>query len=158
MEKPVSKRLTDYVEKIAILYPMQYGFRQNSSVDMALVNIQDIITKSTDSNQYAAVVFLDLAKAFDTVDHSILLKMSIYGIRGVALLWFTDYLSGRTQQVQCNGALSSFRYIKCGVPQGSNLGQLLFLLYINDLPKATKVLKYVLFADDTNAFCCHMTF
>src|SRR6218665_1554017 len=74
---------------------------------------------------------------------------------GVALLWFTDYLSGRTQQVQCNGALSTFRYIKCGVPQGSNLGPLLFLLYINDLPNATKVLKYILFADDTNAFCCH---
>src|SRR6218665_1597411 len=81
-EKAVSKRLTDYVEKAAIFYPMQYGFRQKYSVDMALVNIQDLITKAIDSNQYAAGVFLDLAKAFDTVDHSILLKkMSIYGIR-----------------------------------------------------------------------------
>src|SRR6218665_3528470 len=80
--------LTDYVEKAGILYRMQYGFRQNYSVDMALVNIQDLITKAIDSNQYAAGVFLDFAKAFDTVDHSILLKkMSIYGIRGVALLW-----------------------------------------------------------------------
>src|SRR6218665_784014 len=95
MEKAVSKRLTDYVEKAAILYPRQYGFRKNYSVDMALVNIQDLITKAIDSNQYAAGVFLDLAKAFDTMDHSILFKkISIYGIRGVALLWFTDYLSG----------------------------------------------------------------
>src|SRR6218665_2208514 len=91
--------LTDYVEKAGILYRMQYGFRQNYSVDMALVNIQDLITKAIDSNQYAAGVFLDFAKAFDTVDHSILCKnMSIYEIRGVALLWFTDYLLGRTQQ------------------------------------------------------------
>ncbi len=154
MEKAVSNRLTDYIEKISILYPMQYGFRQNHSVDMALVNIQDLITEAIDANKYSIGVFLDLAKAFDTVDHSILLKkMSIYGIRGIPLDWFSNYLSERCQQVQCNGVLSMFKSIKYGVPQGSNLGPLLFLLYINDLPNATKVLKYILFADDTNAFC-----
>ena len=123
---------------------------------MALVNIQDLITKAIDSNQYVAGGFLDLAKVFDTVDHSILfLKMSIYGVREVALLWFTDYLSGRIQQDQCNGALSTFKSIKCEVPQGSNIGPLLFLFYINDLPDAAKVLKHILFADDTNVFYCH---
>src|SRR6218665_97231 len=81
--------------------------------------------------------------------------MSIYGIRGIPLDWFSNYLSERCQQVQCNGALSMFKPVKYGVPQGSNLGPLLSLLYINDLPNATKVLKYILFADDTNAFCCH---
>src|SRR6218665_786531 len=92
---------------------MQYGFRQNHSVDMALVNIQDLITEAIDANKYSIDVFLDFAKIFDTVDHSILLKtMSIYGIRGIPLDWFSNYLSERCQQVQCNGVLSMFKTIK----------------------------------------------
>src|SRR6218665_1721580 len=112
-----------------------------------------------DTKKYAIGIFLDLAKAFNTVDHKILLtKLKFYGIRGTTLQWFLNYLTSRSQQVYCNGvtvALSSFKHINSGVPQGSNLGPLLFLLYINDLPKATKALKLVLFADNTNAFYSH---
>ena len=98
-------------------------------------------------------LFIDLSKAFDTVNHDILLaKLEFYGVRGVALQWFKSYLSCRTQFVQYNGYNSSSKYIKCGVPQGSILGPLLFLLYINDLCNVSKALDFILFADDTNIF------
>ena len=98
-------------------------------------------------------VFIDLQKAFDTVNHSILLKkLEHYGIRGTVLDWFSSYLSNRKQFVSVNGATSDHATITCGVPQGSVLGPLLFLLYINDLPNASKVLSFYLFADDTNIY------
>src|SRR6218665_2774396 len=124
---------------------------------MALLNIHDLITKAIDTSKFSIGIFLDLAKAFDTVDHTILIqKLEHYGVRGIPLYpWFKNYLDSRLQQVQCNGALSSLMPIKCGVPQGSNLGPLLFLLYINDLPNASKLLNIILFADDTNAFYLH---
>ena len=99
-------------------------------------------------------IFLDFSKAFDTVDHSILLrKLSHYGIRGNALDWFENYLSGRTQYVTYNGVSSQYKSISCGVPQGSILGPLLFLVYINDLCSLCKHTAPILFADDTNLFC-----
>ena len=101
-------------------------------------------------------MFIDLSKAFDTVSHDILLaKLEFYGVRGVALEWFKSYLSCRSQFVQYNGYSSSSKYIKCGVPQGSILGALLFLLYINDLCDVSKALDFILFADDTNIFYSH---
>lgn len=154
MEKSMCTRLNSYIEKFELLYPGQFGFRSGHSTDMALVNIQDLITEAIDTNKHSVGVFLDLAKAFDTVNHQILIKkLQHYGIRGKPLTWFGDYLNNRFQQVRCNGVTSSFRPIKCGVPQGSNLGPLLFLLYINDLPQACKTMKIILFADDTNIFC-----
>lgn len=112
-----------------------------------------------DKNEYSLGVFLDLAKAFDTVDHRILLaKMQHYGIRGNALDWFTSYLTDRQQQVLCNGNYSKFLPIKFGVPQGSILGPLLFLIYINDLPNSSKLLHYILFADDTNVFLSNASY
>ena len=101
-------------------------------------------------------LLIDLSKAFDTVNHDISLsKLEHYGIRGPASRWFRSYLSGRTQFVQYNGYDTSPSYIKCGVPQGSILGPLLFLLYVNDLCKVSKVLDMILFAEDTNIFYSH---
>ena len=101
-------------------------------------------------------MFLDLSKAFDTIDHQILFtKLEHYGIRDVALQWIKSYFSCRQQFVQINQTCSSMQTIKCGVPQGSILGPLFFILYINDLPKASKLTELLLFADDTSIFFSH---
>ncbi|CAB4019925.1 Hypothetical predicted protein, partial [Paramuricea clavata] len=96
------------------------------------------------------VVLIDLKKAFDTVDHQILKKLELYGIKGQALSFLESYLSNRNQKCQIQGSVSSEKLIKCGVPQGSILGPLFFLLYINDLPQCLDKTKPRLFADDTN--------
>ena len=101
-------------------------------------------------------IFLDFAKAFDTVNHDILLKkLEYYGIRGVALKLFKSYLADRMQCTEIGDQQSSLKYIKCGVPQGSILGPLLFLLYINDIIASSNVLKFTLFADDTSLYYSH---
>ena len=124
---------------------------------LPLINIQDKISQAMDRNEFSIGIFLDLSKAFDTVDHDILFKkLQNYGIRGTPLLWFKDYLTHHFQQVKCNGIYSTFQLIKFGVPQGSILGPLLFLLYINDLPNSSALLEFVLFADDCNVFFCHI--
>ena len=126
---------------------------------MSLLDIQDKITQAMDNNEFSIGIFLDLAKAFDTVDHKILLsKLEHYGVKDKALDWFKSYLSNRYQQVSCNGKLSNFQLIMFGVPQGSILGPLLFLIYINDLPNSSTLLHYILFADDSNAFLSHASY
>ena len=101
-------------------------------------------------------VFLDLSKPFDTLDHQILItKLEHYGIRDVALQWIISYFSCRQQFVQINQTCSSMQTIKCGVPQGSILGPLVFIFYINDLPKASKLTELLLFADETSIFFSH---
>ena len=107
-----------------------------------------------DRGLLSVVLFLDLKKAFDTVDHHILLsKFELCGIKGTSLKWFESYLSGRNQICSVNSRVSSVRQLKCGVPQGSNLGPILFPLYINDLPNCLETTKANLFADDTNLTC-----
>jgi len=152
-EKLAYNRLLNHIEKHAILNPNQYGFRKNHSTDMALIDITDKISQAIDNRLYSAGIFIDLSKAFDTVDHLILLsKLEHYGIRGMPLEWFQNYLSSRQQFVSINGESSNKLPVTCGVPQGSILGPLLFLIYINDIASSSKSLQFILFADDTNLF------
>ena len=134
-----------------IIYNLQFGFRQQYSTSHALINITEIIRKALDDGNIGCGVFVDLQKAFDTVDHQILLaKLSHYGICGVSNDWFKSYLSNCSQYVSINGYDSGLAAINCGVPEGSGLGSLLFLLYLNGLNQAIKFCKVQHFADDTN--------
>ena len=150
------ERLNNYITKCNILFTSQHRFQSGHSKFMSLLNMQDKISDAMDKNEYSIGIFLDLAKAFDTTDLGILLKkLSIYGIRNIQLNWFKSYLENRMQLVSCNGAKSPLKLIKYGVPQGSILGPLLFILYINDLPNVSSNLFFLLFADDTNIFSSH---
>ena len=150
------KRLISFLKKHNILYDYQFGFRENHSTDMALICLMEKLAKALDSNEIVIGLFLDLSKAFDTVNHEILLdKLNFYGIRGIALEWFRSYLSNRSQYVSYNSTNSNYKIIICGVLQGSILGPLLFLLYVNDLYNISKELFFILFADDTNVFLSH---
>ena len=152
-EKLIYKRLYNFLEIHKILYNLQFGFRASHSVDHALLSLTESIKNSLDNKKFGCRIFLDLQKVFDTVNHQILLdKLEHYGIRGTALTWFSSYLSNRSQYVSVNGCNSSHLNISCGVPQGSVLGPLLFLIYINDLPNSSSKLSFYLFADDTNIY------
>ena len=118
-----------------------------------MIEITEQIKESIDSGKFGCGIFIDLKKAFDTVNHEILLKkLEHYGVRGTMLKWFESYLKGRKQYVFYNGETSDVKEITCGVPQGSVLGPLLFLIYINDLPNISEKLQFFLFADDTNIY------
>ena len=133
--------------------PLQFGFREKHSTTHALLCLTQSIKHSIDNGNFDCGIFLDLQKAFDTVNHKILLqKLEHYGVRGNALNWFQSYLTGRSQYVTVNGHRSDYKPITCGVPQGSVIGPLLFLIYANDLPSVSKVLKFYLFADDTSIY------
>lgn len=151
LEKIVYKRLYMFLQKYELLYDSQYGFRKNLSTELAILEFQNRIIRSLENQNYTLGLFLDLSKAFDTLQHNILLnKLEHYGIRGNALNWFKSYLTGREQYVSYQGVNSERISILCGVPQGSVLGPLLFLIYTNDLHNISNYGKYILFADDTN--------
>ncbi len=152
-EKLMYCRLDSYITSKNILTSSQYGFRQKHSTYMALLDMYNKLSSAIDNRDFAIGIFIDLSKAFDTINHKILLsKLQYYGIRGVPLLWFDSYLTNRKQYVYYNNVSSSKSDIKCGVPQGSILGPLLFLLYINDIVKSSSILQFIIFADDTNLF------
>ncbi len=111
---------------------------------------------AVEDNNFSVGIFLDLSKAFDTVNHDILIsKLEHYGVRGVALEWFKSYLSNRKQIVSYKSVNSSEKYISCGVPQGSVLGPLLFIIYINDICNTSDIISFCLFADDTSLIYSH---
>ena len=128
MEKLMAVRLNSYLELNEIIYPKQFGFRAGYSTTHSLIDIVENIRKTIETRKYGCGVFIDLKKAFDTVNHDILLrKLEHYGIRESASAWFKSYLSDRKQYVHLNGTDSEMKGITCGVPQGSVLGPLLFL-------------------------------
>ena len=152
-EKEVFQQLYHYLKANSILSKFQSGFRPLHSTVSALIQMCDDWSDSMDKGKLTGVVFLDIRKAFDSVDHSILLeKVQFYGVADRELMWLKSYLTARKQQCLINGCLSSQSNILCGVPQGSILGPLLFLIYINDLPNCLKFTTPCLYADDTQIF------
>jgi len=151
IEKLMFNRLYAFLEKYKCIYELQFGFRQNHSTNHAIISIVQKIQDAIKNNKFAIGVFIDLQKAFDTVNHSILLeKMRHYGISGISNTWFKSYLTDRQQFVSIGSQDSDYTITEHGVPQGSVLGPLLFLIYINDLHQCIKYSNSFHFADDTN--------
>ena len=151
LEKMVSVQLVNHLDRNKILYEHQYGFQRNKSTEHNLIHAVNFIGKALNEEKYCVGVFFDLKKAFDVCNHDILLmKLSKMGIRGSALNWFKNYLSERKQKVDINGNLSDQKDIKISILQGSILGPILFLCFINDLHSVSSLLT-LMFADDTFA-------
>lgn len=152
-EKLFNNRLDTFIVKHKFLSDSQYGFSPNRSTSLAIIEAIEEITNTVEQKKYAVGIFIDIKKAFDAINHNLLLKkLERYGIIGIVSDWIKSYLQKRQQFVMLGDVCSSCLDIVCGVPQGSVLGPKLFILYINDICRESQVLKLVLFADDTNIF------
>lgn len=150
-EKLMHNRISNFLELNNVLHDMQYGFRAGRSCEHALLTAKEILLNSLSKRQVSLLLLIDFSKAFDMVEHSVLLKkLEHYGIRGTTLKWMKSYLENRMQFVTIEGIDSSTREMKFGVPQGSILGPLLFIIYINDLPQISNFAKFIMYADDAN--------
>jgi sarcosine oxidase/L-pipecolate oxidase len=147
--------LSNHLDRHNLLYKHQYGFQRGKSTEHNLIQVTNYIGNALNDGKWCIGIFLDFKKAFDTVQHDILLKkLEKFGVRGLALSWFKSYLSNRTQCVDIEGTMSDFMDILMSVFQGSSLGPILFLCFINDIYNCTN-LDMFLFADDTNALSSH---
>ena len=151
LERIIYNRLYNHLMKNDILYSKQFGFQKGHSTQHAIIQLIDQINNNFENNEFTIGVFIDLSKAFDTVDHRILLKKHIhYGVNGNNIHWFESYLTNRKQFLSFNNRNTNFANITCGVPQGS----ILFLIYVNDLCNVSNILDLIMFADD-NLFFSH---
>ena len=151
LEKCVFNQLYNYFESNKLFYVSQYGYRKEHSTESACIELVDKISHQLESKETPLCIFLDLSKAFDTLDHEILLKkLKYYGLSDTPMKWFTHYLSNRQQYVEVDSIKSSTTNIDTGVPQGSILGPLLFIIYMNDINKASEKFRAILYADDTS--------
>ena len=137
-----------------MLSPYQGAYRGDKSTEQILLFAVDTITQALDACQIVCTAFLDLQKAFDSLDHVMLLeRLSALGVCGRALSWFTNYLSHRLQRVKLKDKVSLWSPVKGGIPQGSALGPLLFLVYVNTMPSVVRHCRLLQFADDTAMIC-----
>ena len=155
-ERLVHDQLAKFLEDSNLLLPTQFGFRSKYSTGLAVTYFTDTIRKEMNRGKLTGAVFIDFCKAFDTVDHAVLIKkMEMLGVRGVQLKWFTDYLSNRQHVVIYDNSRSDNYPVSYGVPQGSILGPLMFLIYIDDLSKVLKHSNVIMYADDTVLYFSH---
>ena len=153
LEKAISNRLVNHLEENHILSDNQFAYRSGWSTELALSRFTHDIINRFDNGELTIAVLLDLSRAFDCVNHNILkYKLRYYGIRSTGLKWFCSYLTDRKQYVHFNGSSSDVKHISTGVPQGSILGPLLFLLYINDFCESVNSGTQLLFADDATYY------
>lgn len=149
-ERSMANRLISFFDRFSIISPSQFGFHRHKSTTDAIEHLLEFIYSNLNNKKTTVDILIDLRKAFDTVNHGILLKKLIkLGIRGLPLKWFESYLANRKQFVSVGSKTSTLRTIKIGVPQGSIMGPILFLLFMNDLPNCTQNSMSTLFADDT---------
>ena len=152
-EKIMKIHLVSFLDRNSILNENQFGFQAGKSTLDALIKFSTQVYSELDRSNYLLSVFIDFSKAFDMVPHELLIrKLNFYGIRGLIKDWFIDYLSGRSQVTKVDGEISSSAQVTRGVPQGSVLGPILFLLFINDLPNISDIFNLILFADDANMY------
>ena len=162
LEKVVHSRVYNFLNTTKQLYASQYGFRKSHSCKHAVGELIANITKGIENGKLTAGIFLDLSKAFDTLEHDVVYKkLELYGLRGVCLDWFKSYLSNRSMLVECKAGETGATYtseshtVRCGTPQGSCLGPLIFLIFCNDLQKHLVFLSCIQFADDTTLYITH---
>ena len=151
-------RAYNHLDSKGLLYEKQFGLQRNNSIEQAILQLKKDITGSFEKRAYTLGVFIDLSKAFDNADHQILIKKLQYsGIDGTALEWFKSYLRNRKLYISSQDVTKNYLFVVfiCGVPQGSILGRLLLLIYVEDLFKASNPLMELMFADETNLFLSH---